>query len=426
MVEEQKKELEAKLELANASQINSSVVEVDSYQLQQYQSQIDRLQEENQRIKEENADLKNKVRNLEETIEAANDRELQSVEQIKRLGEELTLLREKTVHKETDHLIEVNSLRQEVEKKIQEQQALIEDGTVQKVVFEQRIESLQKELDKTQALLNQANQQPTPEVLPLDSDTKSVDTRQRYIERLECIRDCYNHLDKQIGEELLQVCPIEKEEFDRMPGFERFSLLVNTLKNGVQYDQQLVHMVLDYLVQLVGNERETEYNDFARIEEMFKILCNRSRHMSSRYLKHNELVEMVINNLRKLVRVHTEQRTDDFKFIENTFIQVQKREENLLRMNEALQKELEEARKVRSEVVRIAYTKGVLESNNPWIDWNDLHSYVIRWEQQLDSGRMRIDRIVSDLRKKVSREETERKQCQKYIREYQSMQFLRC
>ena len=414
------------MELANASKNNSPAVEADSYQLQQYQIQIEALQEENKRIQEENADLKNKVRDLEETIEAANDRELQSVEQIKRLGEECTLLREKMAQKETDHLLEMNSLRQEVEKKNQDNQELIEDSSVQKVVFEKQIESLQTELEKTKALLNQANQQPVQEVPLPDRDSKSGNADQRYIERLECIWDCYNHLDKQIGEELMQVCPIEKEEFDRMPGFERFSLLVNTLKNGVQYDQQLVHMVLKYLVQLVGNERETEYNDFVRIEEMFKILCNRSRHMSRRSQKYDQLVEMVITNMKKFVHIHMDQRVDDYEFIEDAFIHIQKREENLLRMNKALQKEMEEARMVRSEVVRIAYTKGVLETDDPRMNWSVLHSYVIRWEQLLDSGRVRVDRIISGLRKKVSDEEKERKQCQKYIREHQSMQFLRC
>ena len=408
-------------------------MEVDSNQLQQYKEQIDSLQEENKRLQEENVRLKNQVHEMEETIQTASQREVQSTEMIKRLGEENTKLREEKAQTDSNHLLETKTLLQEVEKEKQEKQELIESNSIQKNILEQKIVSLQGELEKTKTDLEKANQQHQPEAPLPEQDSKSVGSEQRYINRLEWIEHCYNELDKMIADELLQICPIEEEKLVNMPGFERFRLLINTIKNGVQYDQQLVQMVLKYLVQLIGNEKEAEYNDFVRIEEMFKILCNRSRNMYDQYekmkksqlteIQYYDLVALVRSNLERLIDNHTYQGMDDYGFVEDAFQHIQKRERNLLNMNEEFRKEIAEARKVKSEIVRFANTVKLLDIDSTKISWSVLNFYIIQWEQLFNNGRAKVDKVVTNLAKKLDAETKERQHCQETIRKHQLKQL---
>ena len=430
-------ELRKQVEASNTSQMENQVQEVNNSHLDELQEQISLLQEENQRLKQENDMLNTRVKEMEETIQSGESIEVQSVAQIQRLGEECQQLKGELEKLKSDHLWEMEKLRKEMEAERQSHLEEMENSRIQQTILDKQNLSLQQELEQTQQLLEQAQQsqqqQDGMSTHIVYNDAATTSSKERLSDRLEFITEVYNNLDSRIGAELQKVCAIDNEKLQVMPGVERFELLMNTLTNGVQYDQQLVDMVIGYLCVLVGNVAEDEYNDFNRIKIMFETVCSRQRHLSSLYQEkqhqlqemttaYDQLADMTTQYLTQLVGMPAKQEQNVYKQIEGMFESACGRNRHLNSLYMEMETKLKEAEEVKAGIARIAYNIRVIQDESSIRSWGDVLTRLPQWERLMNTELQQVAIVNEKLRRRLEKEEAERRKCQKELRELRELQ----
>lgn len=425
--------------------MENQVQEVNNSHLDELQGQISLLQEENQRLKQENEMLNTRVKEMEETIQSGESIEVQSVAQIQRLGEECQQLKSEMEKLKSDHLWEMDKLRKEMETERQSHLEEMENSRIQQTILDQQNLSLQKELEQMQQLLEQSqqaqqshqqsHQQDDMSSHVVYNDAATTSSKERLSDRLEFITEVYNNLDSRIGAELQKVCAIDSEKLQVMPGVERFELLMNTLTNGVQYDQQLVDMVIGYLCILVGNVAEDEYNDFNRIKIMFETVCSRQRHLSSLYQEkqhhlqemtaaYDQLADMTTQYLVQLVGMPAKQEQNAYKRIEGMFESACGRNRHLNSLYMEMETKLKEAEEVKAGIARIACNIRVIQDESSIQSWRDVLTRLPQWERLINTELQQVAIVNEKLRRRLEKEEAERRRCQKELRELRELREL--
>lgn len=257
-------------------------MEIEDYdnlkrELEEYKAQNDTLREENNRLNEELELTKKKHAELNTQVgeekESYFNIQQQSVEQIRKLGDENQSLKEAL----NQTKLELIQLRQEKENQVMDSGCELERIKEEK----ERLE-----LEITKLRLQASN--PVAEKKPTETLSDNAELHETYLRdrnQLEFITDYVNHLESQIDEELLHINPNLTSLHD-IPTHEKLTLLVSSLqKPSDDHLQDILSCADQYLHRLVGDACDHVLDPYERMRSQLEVTCRRSQKLNSEYLQ---------------------------------------------------------------------------------------------------------------------------------------------
>ena len=229
-----------------------------------------RLSEELELTKKKHSDLNNKVGEEKESYLSIQQ---QSVEQIRKLGEENQSLKEALNRTK----LELIQLTQEKENWV------VGSGSELERIKEEK-ERLELEINK----LRLQTSNPVAEKKATDSQPDNGELQEIYLRdhnQLEFITDYVNHLESQIDEELLHINP-NLTSLKDIPTHEKLTLLVSSLQKPSDVHLNDVLSCADqYLHRLVGDACDHVLDPYERMRNQLEVTCRRSQKLTSEYLQ---------------------------------------------------------------------------------------------------------------------------------------------